>query len=845
MVSFTSPGASHRQNLVTFGFSILALVATLQAVSAASVHGVHRHRGLHVEVENTTLSVDTEGTFGVDAEVDVNDNTPSSSYWLETIEKRGVATFNNASSTYKVFRNVRDYGAKGDGVTDDTNAINAAIQEGARCMGGTCDSSTVTPAVVYFPPGTYSISSPIIAVYYSQLIGDPTNRPTIKGTANFTGLALIDADPYIPGGYGAQWYTNQNNFFRIVRNFILDTTGMTSVEVPTGIHWQVAQATTLQNIHFEGSQNETRKDRGIFMENGSGGFMSDLSFNGGNECAFMGNQQFMTRNFTFTNCKTAIMMVWNWQWTFKSVNIQDCGVGIDISSVDAKTGSATLGSMIVLDSSISNTPIGIRTNKTSISTLDAAGTVILDNVQFNNVPKAVFNIGNNATILSGEGDTTIDLWGQGRDYSGGNGTVASVQGVLTRNVEKPATLLTSGSETIFERTRPHYEDEDVSNFVSVKELGAKGDGVTDDTEVLRTAFKENADSGKIIYFDHGVYIVSDTVFVPTGTRVVGEAWSVIMANGDAFKDVNNPIPVFQVGNPGDVGTVEMSDLLFQTKGPQIGAVLLEWNSADPEGEQGVNAMWDVHFRVGGSAGTDLNNAECLANELGAGTGNGTARITTPNTSCFAAFMLMHIGKTASVYMENVWAWTSDHALDAPFNRVTLYNARGIYAESEVGPVWMYGVASEHNVLYQYQFQNTSNVFMAVGQTETPYYQSNPVATGIFPVDNEFNDPTYETCTTASCRKSWGLRILESSDMLVYGAGLYSFFEDYSTNCSSRAGGSNCQENMLEIQDSTSISLMNINTIGVINMVTLDGEPAVQASDNRNSMADTLIRFDVV
>jgi glucan 1,3-beta-glucosidase len=65
-----------------------------------------------VDAENTTLGVDAEGTFGVDAEVDVNDNTPSS-YWLETIEKRGVATFNNASSTYKVFRNVRDYGAKG------------------------------------------------------------------------------------------------------------------------------------------------------------------------------------------------------------------------------------------------------------------------------------------------------------------------------------------------------------------------------------------------------------------------------------------------------------------------------------------------------------------------------------------------------------------------------------------------------------------------------------------------------------------------------------------------------------------------------------------------------------
>lgn len=31
----------------------------------------------------------------------------------------------------------------------------------------------------------------------------------------------------------------------------------------------------------------------------------------------------------------------------------------------------------------------------------------------------------------------------------------------------------------------------------------------------------------------------------------------------------------------------------------------------------------------------------------------------------------------------------------------------------------YGVASEHNVLYQYQMHNTKNLFMAVGQTETP------------------------------------------------------------------------------------------------------------------------------
>jgi glucan 1,3-beta-glucosidase len=48
----------------------------------------------------------------------------------------------------------------------------------------------------------------------------------------------------------SNWYTNQNNFFRQIRNFHIDTTAM-PVGVGAGIHWQVAQATSLQNIVFD------------------------------------------------------------------------------------------------------------------------------------------------------------------------------------------------------------------------------------------------------------------------------------------------------------------------------------------------------------------------------------------------------------------------------------------------------------------------------------------------------------------------------------------------------------------------------------------------------------------
>lgn len=44
-------------------------------------------------------------------------------YWLETIRHQGIAAFNSAPSSYRVFRNVKDYGAVGDGTADDTAAI--------------------------------------------------------------------------------------------------------------------------------------------------------------------------------------------------------------------------------------------------------------------------------------------------------------------------------------------------------------------------------------------------------------------------------------------------------------------------------------------------------------------------------------------------------------------------------------------------------------------------------------------------------------------------------------------------------------------------------------------------
>ncbi|TQV94457.1 hypothetical protein V2A60_005499 [Cordyceps javanica] len=738
----------------------------------------------------------------------------SSNWWLSGIKRQGAVPSNG---NFKVFRNVKDYGARGDGSTDDTAAINAAITDGNRCGQG-CDSSTTTPALVYFPKGTYVVSKPIIQYYYTQLVGDAVNVPTLKAAANFQGIAVIDSNPYADGG--VNWYTNQNNFFRQIRNFKIDITAQ-GKSTGTGIHWQVAQATSLQNIQFDMIKDKSsdNKQQGIFTENGSGGFMSDLTFNGGNLGVFWGAQQFTTRNLKFNGCRTAIYMNWNWAWAFHGLNIDSCDIGLDMSSNGQD--EQQVGAVLVQDSTFSNTPVAIAT-RYSTGQNDTRGTLVIDNVDFSkNCPAAVQNPQTKTTILNG--NTKVQSWIQGRAYKGSSGS--AVQAAQTP-VSKPGALLDSSGK-IFTKSKPQYNNVDASKFVSVKSKGAKGDGTTDDTAAIQAVFN-SIGSDQIVYFDHGNYVVTNTVKVPKNVKVVGEIWPVIFAGGNSnFQDQSNPKPVFQVGNAGDVGTVEMQDLIFSTMGPQPGAILMEFNVAGQD--KGSAALWDVHFRVGGFEGTKLQSDKCSKNPQ---------QIAPPNPECIGAFMLMHLTSQASAYFENTWFWVADHELDrGDHNQINIYNGRGVLIESTKG-AWLWGTASEHSVLSNYQITKAKNVYMSLIQTETAYMQGNPDAKVPFKFNAKYSDPDFSSCTGPKCARTWGLRAEDSSDILIYGAGLYSFFDNYDQKC---VAANNCQDNILDIKNSK-IQIFGLATKASVNMVTLNNQSVALDKDNRNNFCAALASF---
>jgi hypothetical protein len=302
------------------------------------------------------------------------------------------------------------------------------------------------------------------------------------------------------------------------------------------------------------------------------------------------------RNLTFHNAVTAIHQLWDWGWTYSSISINDCQVGLDITNID-DSNQLLVSSVVFIDSQITNTPVGIAYGNTAATGPAHGNNLILENVGLSNVPVAIQGPGK-ATLLAGTTDkSTISGWGKGHYYTPTSGP-NDLPGIIAPNA-RPSDL-TSGS-MFYERSKPQYENVPASQFLSVRAAGAAGDG-TDDTAIINAVLAEAAATGKIVFFDAGMYTVTSTIKVPPGSRIVGEAYPVILSSGPFFADLDNPQPVVQVGIPGAVGTVEWSDMIISTKGAQAGAILVEWNLASTGTPSG---MWDVHTRVGGFKGSDL------------------------------------------------------------------------------------------------------------------------------------------------------------------------------------------------------------------------------------------------
>lgn len=585
-------------------------------------------------------------------------------YWYEK-------TGHNKSA----WRNVKDFGAKGDGMTDDTAAIQAALTSGREDI-----RSTRQPMVVYMPAGSYVISTTLQLYFYTHLVGNHLCPPKILMAPNTASETRVYA---VAGPKSCEDCEHTNDFYYGIRNVVIDVSAGGN-ENAVGLHWDLSQGTFLRNVYI----NVGAADSGMFGESGSGGFMSDVTVDGGRVGFSFGNQQWTFRNVTAKNARAVgFQIIWNWLFSFIGLQVSNCPVGIQFS------GNA--GALIVADSKFTDVGTAVWTDWTYPN---ATRSLIFDHVSFENVANITgcyLTPNCNATadtITGGNRSLTYDLWYQGHLLISGQEQKA-LRGKLPP-VRKNTPLA--------QRARPVFGEK--GSVLNVMEAGAKGDGVTDDTAALQAAI----DQSQEVFLPFGTYLLSSTLNLKKDTKLIGDGYSILMAKkgAPAFSDVSRPTPMLSTPDEAS-GTACLVDIIFMVQADSPGAVMVQWRVGAGSG------IWDSHWRMMGGA-----------------------------------YELMQVRGNGGGYFENVWGWVADHDMDTG-KEVTVKNPRGFSAVGTSQAISLWAVAFEHSSMYQFLLSGVQNVRWAVTQTESPYWQSPPTASG--------------------------MTIEHSSDVIGYGNGYYNWF----------------------------------------------------------------------
>jgi hypothetical protein len=479
----------------------------------------------------------------------------------------------------------------------------------------------------------------------------------------------------------------------------------------------------------------------------------------------------------------------------QSATFASCELAIDM-------GKNGLGSMVLLDSNSTSArgPV-VRLYDSSHDSGNQNSQLLIQNLVHDSSTPIVVDI-NGATHLPST--SHVDTWAWGTLVPGAYAAGRSW------TTQQPANLLVGGK--YFTKAQPTYADyssADIVNVKTVTEHPVMGDGRTDDTEALNAILALNAKNCKVTFIPYGVYRVSDTIFVPVGTRIVGEAWAVISGYGDAFKDPSAPKAIVRVGNPGDVGNIEIQDMRFSVGEVLPGAKVLEINAAGAH--PGDVGLWNTMVMIGGTAETTLPNT-CTSQDP---------------KDCMAAYMVMHLTETSSAYLENFWGWTADHNLDSSSLLTIISTGRGILVES-TRATWLTGTGSEHHWLYNYNFHHAANVYAGLLQTETPYMQGSgeyQKAPAPWTADAKIGDPDFSWCAAddEKCRTALATNVDGGTNIALYNSAAWAFFDGFWNGLYNEPCKGKCQSNMMRVTGApVNLVWYSIST-RMTDVMVLDGE----------------------
>lgn len=483
------------------------------------------------------------------------------------------------------FRNVREFGAKGDGATDDTQAFLRALETGRGGKG----QREKKPASVYVPSGTYVISDTLIVWRMTLLAGDADNPPTLLLRANSPGFGDPGKPkPFIvtylayntdPAERGWTVRTNEeggstnNTFFITVRHLNLKV-GPGNPGA-WGLYWLVAQQTALRNVTIDAGDGHGCLK--CFWW-GGGGAMSHLKLLGGDYgWHVQETSQWAARSVEFRGQRKASLWL-NGVWNFAL---------LDFHFRQTAPMQVFGGNVSLLNSSFDDIA-----GRSAIE--NSGSSLVLAHVTTRGVREVV----KDALPAAASGRTKVALWAagsamvNGRELSGDAHDLGELADLIPRELPSPTYPLPGP------RTR------------SVTEFGASGDGKADDTAAIQRAINECRD----VFFPGGTYLVSDTLRLRSDSRLFGEMYSAIKLKAESrgFEDPDSQKPMIEV--PADPNaTVTLCHLYFRMLTP--GGIFVDWRAGEKSLmndtdfiTEAPNPTQKLLWRISGTGGGFFENA---------------------------------------------------------------------------------------------------------------------------------------------------------------------------------------------------------------------------------------------
>jgi sugar lactone lactonase YvrE len=592
-----------------------------------------------------------------------------------------------------VYLTKENFAVRGDGVADDSAAIQAAIDK---------VQETTREGIIFIPEGRYRVTRTIYVWPGIRLIGYGATRPVFVLADNTSGFQQGIGCMFFFAGFrlnaSGGGMTFQGRTFR--------PPPPPPGTVPTVKAMPDANSGTfysaMSNIDFEiGAGNPAAV--GIRFHTAQHAFLTHMDFHIGSGLAAIHEAGNEAEDLHFYGGRYGILMrkpSAAWQFTLldstfdgqREAAIRENEAGLTLVHNDFRN----VPSAIVVDANYSDQlwvkdarfenisgPAIVISNEQSRMT-----EINLENVVCKKVP--VFaRFRESGRQLAGAGETyEVKILSHGLTLPalGAAGEIKTKYDAVALQTMPPATPPAI-------RGLPPMD-----SWVNLRTLGVKGDGVTDDTAAIQKAIAEN----RTLYIPSGFYVVRDTIRLRPDTVLIGfhpnETQFDILDSTPVFQGPGSPRPLLEAPRGGDNIVVGIG---LNTGGINSRAVGAMWMA----GENSL--MDDVRFLGGhGTTGPNGKPAPAYAPNL--------ASDPDPHRRWDSQYPSLWITHGGGGTFTNIWTPST-------------FAQSGLYISDTTTPGRVYELSAEHHVRAEVKLDQVANWDLYSLQTEGEREESTDAA----------------------------------------------------------------------------------------------------------------------